>query len=79
MSLKPFPSDVSRHVLAAQRDIQTGQEVEYVAGAVSDRRTAYQAARLKLLAAVDMLDEVAARPWGDGGLDIGFPVQVAPS
>lgn len=69
MSLKPFPSDVSRHVLAAQRDIQAGQDVENVAGAIVDRRVAYQAARIKLLAAVAMLEEIGARPFSEGGCE----------
>lgn len=66
-ALTPWPSDISRHVLAAQRDIQAGQEMANIAGAIFDRRTAYQGARLKLLAAVAMLEELAELPFERGG------------
>lgn len=66
-ALSPHPSDVSRHVIAAQLDIQAGQEMQNLAGAIVDRRTAYQAARIKLLAAVAMLEEIAELPFERGG------------
>lgn len=68
-ALSPHAPDISRIVLSAQWDIQTGQDMANQAGAIIDRRVAYQSACVKLRAAVAMLEELAERPFGQGGCE----------